>query len=127
MKKSFIALAMSWGSVYVLPSYVSVVGDVRSCALEGSTDFRTFACCFGSSLVFRSSSIRCFLLAIVITRFSLFLYVVCALMLAGVGFVILRSCSWCCRLSSLYVGVHRCLLRGLGLFSCFSMVVCIVR
>ena len=58
MKKSFVALAISW-SVYVLPSYVSVVGDVRSWALEGRTDFRTFACCFGSSFVFRSPFIRC--------------------------------------------------------------------
>ena len=118
MKKSFIALAISWGLVYVLPSYVSVVGDVRSWALEGRTDFRTFACCFGSSFVFRSPFIRCVFLATVISRFSLFLYVLCALMLAGVGCVLLRSWSWCCRLICLlYVGVHHGFLRRLGLFS----------
>ena len=54
MKKSLNALAMSWGLVYVLFSYVTMDGVCLSWFLDGTTDLRILACCLGSCLVFWS-------------------------------------------------------------------------
>ena len=47
IKKSFNALAISVGSVYVVFSYLIDVGDCLGALLDGIRLFRTFACCFG--------------------------------------------------------------------------------
>lgn len=47
IKKSFNALAISVGSVYVVFSYLIDVGDCLGVLLDGIRLFKTFACCFG--------------------------------------------------------------------------------
>ena len=52
MKKSLNALAMSWGLVCVLFSYVMMDGDCLSWFLDGMTDLSILLCCLGSCFVF---------------------------------------------------------------------------
>ena len=116
IKKSLKALAMSWGLVYVLFSYVMSEGDVLDWLLEGMVDLRILACSLGSSRY-------CFL-ARVMFFLSIFLYCLCALRFWGVGFSSVRLCSVCWRLiCRLYFGLHQGFLRRVGLFSYFSIVV----
>ena len=123
MKKSLNASAMSWGLVYVLFSYVIIDGVCRSWFLDGMMVLRILACCLGSCLVSWSCFSRWAFLACVITFLRCFWYCLCAWMLCAVGCASLRWWSLCWRLICfLYLGVHHFFLRGLGLFSCFSIV-----
>ena len=123
IKKSFNALAISVGSVYVVFSYLIDVGDCLGALLDGIRLFRTFACCFGFFFVCSSWLVICCFLACLISVFSLFLKRACFWMLISVGYLIFCSCSLCCFLIfRLIVGLHHGFLGGFGIFSYCSIV-----
>ena len=98
-------------------------GDVLGLLLLGRIVHSTFICCFASFFASSSRVSRSVRLAFVIAFRSLFLYLWCRSMLALVGF---STCFWyslCCRLiwRSNFGVLHLC-LRGLGVFSCSSML-----
>ena len=100
-----------------------MVGEVRGLEVEGMTDFRIFACCFGSCLVSSRLVFSFSRLAVRMSLLSLFLYCECFFMLSVVGFRFLIRCSLCwCRICRLYVGVIQAFCR-VGVRSKCSMEV----
>ena len=66
IKKSLKALAISWGSVYVVLSYLMSDGVVLSVALEGIMELSILVCSFWSPLASSSLVVSDVLLALVI-------------------------------------------------------------
>ena len=116
---------MSMGFVYVMLSYISVVGDVRALLFEGMSVLRILACCLGSCLLLCICSVIFFRFACCMWLFSSFLHFACFFMLSGVGLLIRMLWSSCCRFIFRFsAGVHQSFLLGRGIFSCFSMARC---
>ena len=126
MNRSFRAFAMSTGSVYVLFSYMIVVGDVRCCDLDGRMDLRIFACSSGLFLLSSNCCFRCCFFAVLMSLLSLFLCFAWFAMFSGVGFVMRFWNSVCCFLICFFsCGLHHGFLGRLGLISYFSTTCCI--
>ena len=124
MEWSFKAFAISFGSVCVLFSYISVVGDVLVLLLSDMIVSSIFACCLGSFFVYSICFVMWSRFAFCIAFFTLFMYVLCFWMFSYVGFVMLRLCSLCCCFIIRFVLVsHHAFRLGLGIFSCSSITV----
>ena len=113
---------MSLGSVSVLSSYVSVVGELRQVVVLGMTVRRMAVCRLGSCFDCWSCSVIVFRFSCSISFRSLFLYRLCRCMLSVVGFCMRCSWSLCCFvIIRLNFGVHQGLCRRCGVVSWCSM------